>query len=451
MLVIREQQRQAMRVARLAQQNAAPLPPVDDAPPPPPPLEDDAPPPPPPLEDDAPPPPPPPEDDALPPPPPLKDDAPPQPAEGAVAPPPPPPGDGVPQAPPLNGHRRLPWRLPPPDNAVLLLQPPKILEYQLPELEPQADLPYIHMGTEVAWSVQGPSGFAETDIVACPNAGKALPVPSLRPTYLRFRRVEGEIAKLPSISDAAQAALDDAYVRNLAIYVVRWARRLLPLGPLNNRKFLPEFILNRCLYPLGRSQRVRAIVDEALQHEVYDVGYHIGEPGEYFGRMALTAKATVITGGGVCEQISLLVLGLVSMYAKPGVVAKKVVYAPDGMDHHYVVLQYGQSQHWVADPWPATAYVLPLQYNSFDPYFIVEYVEMNVQQPVKQPFGVVFKKEVLDAAAMLAAVQFPDDISNRRSNTPYGSADNLRSESSSAIPPIGAPAADASFWGENSA
>ncbi|MFO1423129.1 MAG: hypothetical protein U1F70_05675 [Candidatus Competibacteraceae bacterium] len=307
-------------------------------------------------------------------------------------------------------------------------------------------------------------------VTVCPQSLPILPPPAPVPRpgpYAHYVNEQGDHAAVWGPSDNLYLELqfskgvpedrspghpgDEAIARDLALAAVRQARSLLPNGPYNNRAGLPEKIRNRAEHPLTEDGRGDFIWQDGMDlleekpgdpNRLFDQTRMAKLPDGLVRALSLMAASTIKMEGGVCEKFSSVVLGILSTTAPPGTEALKVAWSGD---HHYVVVRYGTSQWYVADPWPHNAYVQPWADNYFERASTENYTRLTVHAPVEDMYGVVFDHNELENSKKAASREVPYTRTDGQFDHNWGQRDNL--PRGVAVPPRGILAAGEEDWG----
>ena len=114
-----------------------------------------------------------------------------------------------------------------------------------------------------------------------------------------------------------------------------------------------------------------------------------GTADNFLRGMAAMGKATFISGGGVCAQMSHLTVGILTMIAPPD--TQICVVYDKAIDHSYTVICGPNTDWFVCDPWPTSPHVIPWVYCCFPKKNILNHFRILVKQPVSVAYGIAFK------------------------------------------------------------
>ena len=292
------------------------------------------------------------------------------------------------------------------------------------------------------WLAVAPTPVQPCALLAAGPDGKH----GVRNHYLTFTDDASGIPPAPYLQPGSPE--NELQAQHLAVMLVRKARQLCRKGPFNNREGLSQSILGRDLHPRTTDGRGDFIFYDALDEldpeqrlmngePLGDAGHFLDKaemenlPCRTVGELASLSAATRKIEGGVCEKLSALVLGLFSRYAPPGSEACKIAWrsgapAEHGhtSNHHYVVLRVGNSQWWVADPWPQRSVVLPWSANRFPHDETEHFTHLHVVYPVEHAFGVPLDERELNRSLRFAEHYVPETTRDSAFEHRYAIASN---------------------------
>jgi hypothetical protein len=207
---------------------------------------------------------------------------------------------------------------------------------------------------------------------------------------------EGEGGPPPDPGDKAITGASAEAVIELASRTILLARALCPNGTFNNAKsrawqndhweYTYQAPAAQVRWLISQSETMRDTLQEPFKP--------FGKPPEavektFLRSMAAMGRATYLSGGGVCAQMSHLTLGLLTLLAPQGtqiaVVYDKVI------DHSYTVLRRDDTDWFTCDPWPTRPHVIPWRFSCFPWRNILNHFLIEVHKPVSVAYGIAFQ------------------------------------------------------------
>lgn len=215
---------------------------------------------------------------------------------------------------------------------------------------------------------------------------------------------EGEGGPPPDRDGKAITGKDAEAIVQLATRAIQIARGLCENGTFNNAKGRDE--RGNMTYQSPRAN-IRWLISksETMRNEFGNLYKPIqgvketpldpnnvkndGTADNFLRGMAAMGKATFISGGGVCAQMSHLTVGILTMIAPPD--TQICVVYDKAIDHSYTVICGPNTDWFVCDPWPTSPHVIPWVYCCFPKKNILNHFRILVKQPVSVAYGIAFK------------------------------------------------------------
>lgn len=213
----------------------------------------------------------------------------------------------------------------------------------------------------------------------------------------------GEAGPPPKRDGKAITGSDVEAVIEVATRAIQIARGLCPNGTFNNAKAYKEKKLvyqsptSDLRWLISKSETIRAVLGRLYKPVIGQKETPLdpqnakddGSADNFLREMAAMGKATSISQGGVCAQMSHLTVGILTMIAPPGM--QICVVYDKAIDHSYTVLCGPNTDWFVCDPWPSDPHVIPWAYCCFPRQNILNHFLITVKTPVTVAYGIAFQ------------------------------------------------------------